>query len=376
VSEDLRTLETPALVLDLARLDRNLARMRERLAAWPAVVFRPHMKTAKCVEVARRALPGGGPITVSTLHEAEYFFAHGFDDILYGVGVSPDKFDRIARLIERSARITVILDNLAAARALAAFVAERRLPLRALVEIDTDGHRSGVTPEADELLPIGAILHEAGVLAGVLTHAGESYNTRSPDALRAITELERSGAVRAAERLRAAGFAAPVVSVGSTPTALFAEDLTGVTEVRAGVYMFQDLVMAGIDVCTPDDLALSVLTTVIGHQAEKNWIITDAGWMALSRDRGTERQPVDQGYGLVCDIDGRRLGDLIVVSANQEHGVIADRHGRPVAAGDFPVGARLRILPNHACATGAQHAAYLALDGGKIVDRWARERGW
>ena len=376
MSEDLRSLETPALVLDLARLDRNLARMRERLSAWPEVTFRPHMKTAKCVEVARRALPSGGPITVSTLHEAEYFFAHGFDDILYGVGVSPDKFDRVARLVERSAKVTVILDNLAAAKALAGFVADRRLPLRALIEIDTDGHRSGVTPEAEGLLPIAGVLHEAGILAGVLTHAGESYNTRSPEALRAIAELERSGAVRAGERVREAGFAAPVVSVGSTPTALFANDLSGVTEVRAGVYMFQDLVMAGIDVCAPDDLALSVLTTVIGHQAEKNWIITDAGWMALSRDRGTERQRVDQGYGLVCDIDGRRLGDLIVVSANQEHGVIADRQGRPVAAGDYPVGTRLRILPNHACATGAQHAAYLALDGDRIIDRWARERGW
>ncbi len=376
MSEDLRTVETPALLLDLARLDRNLDRMRERLAPWPGLVFRPHMKTAKCIEVARRALPQGGPITVSTLYEAEYFFAHGFDDILYGVGISPDKFDRVARLIERSARLTVILDNLPAARALGEFVAERKLPVEALIEIDTDGHRSGVAPESPDLLAIGAVLAEAGILRGVLTHAGESYNMRSRAALRAIAEQERAGAVRAAERLRAAGFPAPVVSVGSTPTALFAEDLSGVTEVRAGVYMFQDLVMAGIDVCSPDDLALSVLATVIGHQTEKNWVITDAGWMAMSRDRGTERQPVDQGYGLVCDIEGRRIGDLIMVSANQEHGVIADRQGGTVRPADFPVGTRLRILPNHACATGAQHAAYLALDGQKIVDRWARERGW
>ncbi len=376
MSELLTHLETPCLILDQARLDKNLARMRHQMAAWPEVAFRPHMKTAKCVEVARRALPHGGPIIVSTLHEAEYFFDHGFEDILYGVGVAVDKLPRIARLVARSASITVILDNLATAEALSDFVREHGLSIKALIEIDTDGHRSGVTPEAEALLPIGQALHEAGILHGVLTHAGESYSARSDADLHTFAELERSGAVRAAERLRAAGFSAPVVSVGSTPTALFAQNLAGVTEVRAGVFMFQDLVMAGVGVCTPDDLALSVLTTVIGHQAEKGWVITDAGWMALSRDRGTERQAVDQGYGLVCDIDGRRIGDLIVISANQEHGVIADRNGSPIRPEGFPIGARLRILPNHACATGAQHGAYAVLKDGVIIDHWPRERGW
>ena len=376
MSEDLGRIQTPALVLDLAKLDENLARMRQTLAPWPQVIFRPHMKTAKCIEVARRALPDGGPIMVSTLHEAEYFFDHGFQDILYGVGVSPDKLGRIARLVERSARVTVILDNLAMAQALAAFVCDRGVVVPALIEIDTDGHRSGVRPAAESLLAIGKVLHDAGLLRGVLTHAGESYNSRSVEDLHAYAELERSGVVHAAERLRAAGFEAPVVSVGSTPTALFAQDLAGVTEVRAGVFMFQDLVMAGIGVCTPHDLALSVLTTVIGHQADKNWIITDAGWMALSRDRGTERQAVDQGYGLVCRLDGQPIGELIVVSANQEHGVIADRNGGAIDLDHFPVGSRLRILPNHACATGAQHGDYVVLEDGVVIDRWSRERGW
>ena len=108
----------------------------------------------------------------------------------------------------------------------------------------------------------------------------------------------------AARLLRSHGHAAPVVSVGSTPTAHFARDLTGVTEVRAGVFVFFDLVMHGIGVCAIDDIALSVLATVIGHKPEKGWILIDAGWMALSRDRGTANHPVDQGYGLVCNADG------------------------------------------------------------------------
>ncbi|MDP1618064.1 alanine racemase [Phenylobacterium sp.] len=376
MSEHLSQVETPSLILDLDRLDRNLARMGAQLAPWPKVAFRPHMKTAKCVDVARRALPQGGPIMVSTLHEAEYFFGHGFDDILYGVGVSPDKLPRIARLAGRGAKITVILDSVAMAEALCGFLAAGGPPITVLIEIDTDGHRSGVRPDAPELLEIGAVLSGAGALGGVLTHAGESYQARSLEDLHAYAELERSGAVQAAERLRSAGWAAPVVSVGSTPTALFAQDLTGVTEVRAGVFMFQDLVMAGVGVCSPNDIALSVLTTVIGHQASRNWIITDAGWMAMSRDRGTERQAVDQGYGLVCDMAGAPIGDLIMVSANQEHGVIADRAGAGLDLSAFPIGSRLRILPNHACATGAQHGAYTVVRGEEILDRWTRERGW
>jgi D-serine deaminase-like pyridoxal phosphate-dependent protein len=190
-----------------------------------------------------------------------------------------------------------------------------------------------------------------------------------------MAETERSGAVRAAQRLREAGFEAPVVSVGSTPTAHFAERLDGVTEVRAGVFVFFDLVMAGIGVCKPEDIALSVLATVNGHRPDKGWALIDAGWMALSRDRGTAKQPLDQGYGAVCDVDGRILRDLIVVSAHQEHGIVAHRNGGTLPR--LPVGTRLRILPNHACATGAQHEGYHVVAGaGAVEGFWPRFSGW
>lgn len=169
----------------------------------------------------------------------------------------------------------------------------------------------------------------------------------------------------------------PVVSVGSTPTATFSERMDGVTEVRAGVYMFFDLVMAGLGVCAVEDIALSVLASVIGHQPERNWVITDAGWMALSRDRGTSAQAVDQGYGLVCDLAGRPIDDLIVTGTNQEHGIVAGRHGRPIDFERFPVGTLLRILPNHACATAAQHAHYQVIAGEPVVEAvWPRFSGW
>lgn len=169
-----------------------------------------------------------------------------------------------------------------------------------------------------------------------------------------------------------------MISVGSTPTAHHATDLSGVTEVRAGVFVFFDLVMAGIGICSVDDIALSVLATVIGHQRDKGWILVDAGWMAMSRDRGTVKQDVDQGYGLVCDRDGRPYGDLILIDANQEHGIIALRPGASGALPDLAVGDRVRILPNHACATGAQHDRYhVVRTGSDAVEAvWPRFGGW
>ena len=139
-----------------------------------------------------------------------------------------------------------------------------------------------------------------------------------------------------------------MVSIGSTPTALFAENYDGVTEVRAGVFAFFDLVQAGLGVCSPHDIAVSVLATVIGHQREKGWTIIDAGWTALSSDRGTESQRVDHGYGLVCDLEGNLLDGLFVTNANQEHGIIARREDFQGSIPDLPYGTKVRILPIHA----------------------------
>ena len=367
---DLHALPTPALLLDEGKMMRNIDRLAAHAAAL-GVTLRPHMKTAKSVDVARRVGAGDRlPVTVSTLAEAEALFVAGYGDILYAVGIAPQKLPRVQELRERGCDLTVILDNAEQA----AVVAAAGVP--ALIEIDSDGHRGGVPPQDPMLIKIGTILSEHGCLRGVMTHAGESYNVRGTAAHADFAEIERAAAVTAAEALRAAGLPCPVVSVGSTPTAHAARDLTGVTELRAGVYMFFDLVMAGIDVCTLDDIALSVLTTVIGHQPAKGWTLIDAGWMALSRDRGTARQDVDQGYGVVCDATGRVIPDLIVTITNQEHGIVALRPRSTGTMPDLPVGTQLRILPNHACATAAQHDRYtvLAPDGGTMT--WPRFGGW
>lgn len=363
------SLDTPYALVDADRLDRNAARLRDHLQAL-GVPLRLHVKTSKSVEVARR-VHDGGPITVSTLAEAEHFADAGYRDVLYAVGIAPHKLPRVAALVRRGVTLTVLLDTLVQAEAVARFAEEEGLRVPALIEIDCDGHRGGVVPADPALVPIGRAL--GGNLAGVLTHAGESYFAPTPDALRKAAQNERDVAVEAATALRDAGLPCAIVSVGSTPTAHAATDLSGVTEVRAGNYVFFDLVMAGIGVCTTDDLALSVVVTVIGHQHDKNWIITDGGWMATSRDRGTQAQAVDQGYGLVADLDGNVIPGLLMTGASQEHGVLGTRDGGPVP--DLPIGTRLRVLPNHACATAAQHGSYRVTDGATVTT-WPRVNGW
>ena len=376
--KNLQQVETPCLVLERGKLERNIARMRDHLAKLK-VGLRPHVKTAKSYDVARLALAGQpGGITVSTLKEAEQFFAHGITDILYAVGITPNKLDHVAALKRRGADITIILDNVESARIVAARGVALGIKFSALIEIDSDGHRSGVKPDDAMLLDIGRILEGGGTqLRGIMTHAGDSYNCDTVEKIRAMAVRERDAVARCAARLRAAGLPCPIVSVGSTPTATYSEDLTGVTEVRAGVYMFFDLVMAGLNVCKVDDIAVSVLATVIGHQPDKGWIITDAGWMAMSRDRGTAAQKIDQCYGVVCDLAGAPLDDLLVVSTNQEHGIVGRRGGGTLDAARYPVGTLLRVLPNHACATAAQHDRYHVVAGdAQVTAVWPRFSGW
>ncbi|MBB4482813.1 DSD1 family PLP-dependent enzyme [Rhizobium etli] len=375
----LEALETPCLVLDTGRMDRNITRLRNRLDGL-GVSLRPHLKTAKSIDVARRVMIAPeGPATVSTLKEAEQFAADGLRDMIYAVGIAPAKLMRIVELRAKGVDLVVVLDTVEQARAVVEASRKTGTRIPAMIEIDCDGHRSGVVPANHaQLLEIGQALAADAELRGVLTHAGDSYKGGGPEAQQRYAEAERAAVVGAAQLLRGAGLPCPVVSVGSTPTAHHAKDLTGVTEVRAGVFVFFDLVMAGIGVCQVDDIALSVLATVIGHQREKGWIITDAGWMSLSRDRGTSKQAVDQGYGLVCDIHGETYGDIIVADANQEHGIIAVRPGSDARLPDLRVGDRVRILPNHACATAAQHEAYHVVQGPShaVEARWPRFGGW
>jgi D-serine deaminase-like pyridoxal phosphate-dependent protein len=373
------SLATPCLLLDQGRLDTNVRRLSKRLSGL-GVAFRPHLKTAKSVDVAKRVMSTtAGPATVSTLKEAEVFARAGVTDMIYAVGIAPSKLDRIVSLRQAGIDIAVVLDSLEQARAVCDASRAAKIRVPALIEIDCDGHRSGLLPDnARDLISIGTLLAEGAELRGILTHAGDSYGAQGIAEFEACAEQERAAAVQAAGILRAAGLPSPVVSVGATPTALYGRDASGLSEVRAGVFMFFDLVQAGIGVCTINEIALSVLSTVIGHQRDRGWLIIDAGWMALSRDRGTAQQKVDQGYGLVCTVGGEPYPDLIVIQANQEHGIVSRRSGSSAPIPDLPIGTKLRVLPNHACATAAQHEGYVVVQEGSpgVQGYWPRFGGW
>ena len=269
----------------------------------------------------------------------------------------------------------MILDTVEAADAVRQFADSQRVLIEALVEIDSDGHRAGVSPDDALLLEIGSRLGTG--LAGVMTHAGASSDCRARDEFEAMSEQERALTLRAAECLRAAGLRCDIVSVGSTPTLHYARNLEGVTEARAGVYAFGDLVQAELGTCGMDDIAIGVLASVIGHNRHHGRVLIDAGFLALSRDRSTSDLPLDWGYGAVCDpISGQVIEEVIVSSTNQEHGIVTSRSSE-IDFGRFPVGSRVKILPNHACATAAAYERYFVTEGSdRIVDVWDRVNGW
>jgi D-serine deaminase-like pyridoxal phosphate-dependent protein len=376
---NLAALRTPALVLDRLVVARNAAAMSAR-ARRHGIALRPHVKTAKCVEVARLATEGQpGAITVSTLAEAEYFAAHGFRDITYAVGLSAGKLDDAVRLRRDGIALRLLVDNLEAARALADRARAQAVRLEAFIEIDSGQRRAGLDPEARELVPLGEALNLPPfvALAGVLTHAGQSYHAKGAEAIARVAEAERTAVLRAAERLRAAGLPCPVLSTGATPTATHGRSFEGLSEIRPGNYVFHDLTMVSLGVCRIEDVAVSVLASVIGHHKGAGHILIDAGFMALSKDLGAHDYLPDAGFGYVMEERGRaRLPGLSVTEVNQEHGMIKVR-----GSGDYerlPVGARVRVLPNHSCATAAMYGYYNVVEGAddNVLGRWARCTGW
>ncbi len=377
----LADLETPCLILDRTRLESNAARMTQRYAG-TGVNLRPHMKTAKSIDVARIATAGNfGGITVSTLKEAEYFADNGVTDITYAVSVVPDKFSRISALVDRGVTLTTITDQIAMAEEVSRRAVVHGIIIDMLIELDSGERRAGVMAESGDLIDLGLRIAELpGVrLRGVITHAGNSYQGRSIDEITRIAEAERICAVTAATRLRAAGLPVEVVSVGSTPTATHFASLEGLTEMRCGVYMFGDVFQSEIFSCAIDDLAVSVLATVIGHRQEMNCALIDAGGLALSKDRSTGAPglPEDIGFGMVMDVTCQQRIDRVRVGhVYQEHGMLVS--DGPFPFDELPIGSRVRVLPNHVCMTAAMYDEYHVLEGTddtRMVN-WPRINGW
>ncbi len=372
----MKNLKTPCLLLDIARVRRNAERMSD-VAKRNGVRLRPHVKTHKCVEVARLETAGhAGAITVSTLAEARAFARAGFSDITYAVPIERGKFAdaiEIARL--GGIRLNLLTDDAETVKALDAAAVDAGLQFDVFVKIDCGTHRVGVETHAAEAVEIPRSITNSRKLkfAGLLTHAGHSYNARSKDEILLAARHERDSMVGLAERLRSQSIEVPTVSIGSTPTMSTIDNLDGIDEIRPGNYIFFDNFQATLGSCLFADTALTVLTAVIHKDHTRRRIVVDAGAVALSKDRGPVGIDPSCGYGRVLDIEGNETG-MRVTGLSQEHGEIDA--GESGAFDKLKVGDRLRILANHSCLTAAQHSHYNVIEDGQIIDRWEIHRGW
>jgi D-serine deaminase-like pyridoxal phosphate-dependent protein len=356
-------VETPALLLHVDVVERNLGRMAER-ARRLGVSLRPHAKTHKCVELARRQLAHGAiGLTVATLAEAEAFVKAGIADLTWAFPIDATHIPH-ARRLARRATLRVVTDDLATARALAGS------GLHVWLKVDCGYHRAGVDPESAYAVEVARELARADGLTfdGILSHSGHAYKTTNKAEAAQVAEAERFVMVRFAQRLRLAGIAVPGISVGSTPAMAAVEDLTGVSEARPGNYIFYDRTMVLIGCCDADDVGVTVLATIVSHQPGASQLVVDAGALALSKDTGPAHLALPPSFGAV-----RGHPELTIGSLSQEHGVV--RGPVDLLEGRFSVGERIEIVPNHSCLTVAHYDHYHVMREGREIDRWRIERG-
>jgi D-serine deaminase-like pyridoxal phosphate-dependent protein len=347
-------IDTPALLVDVPRLRRNIAAM-QALADRAGVALRPHTKTHKSPVIARMQVEAGARgITVAKVGEAEVMVAAGFDDLFIAYPlIGEAKYRSLLPLLER-ATIRVAADSPEGVAALSAFFGPRGVRLPVLVEVDTGFRRTGVQTDEEAVALVQAIDAAPGlVFGGLMEFGGHAYGACSEAERQTIAAAEGARLTELAARLAALGLAPPVISTGSTPSMPFVAEVAGVTEVRPGVYVFGDLKQAELGTLARDQCALTVLATVVSHPAPGRYII-DSGTKALSSDHYASWT-----YGELKDYPG-----VTITRASEEHGIIED------AILPLHVGDRVEVIPNHACGTCNMHDELYAVEGGQVVAVW------
>jgi D-serine deaminase-like pyridoxal phosphate-dependent protein len=345
-------LDTPALLVDLDKLDDNIASMAAQ-ASQVGLALRPHFKTHKSIDIARRQLAAGAVgITVAKLDEAEALIEHGIEApilLAYQV-VSAPKLDRAMELAARGALILAV-DSAAGASILGRSAAGAGITLEVWIEIDSGLRRCGVVSAEAPALARKVGEFEALRLTGMFTHAGQSYAAADEREVEAIAGLEADAVVQAALATRAIGIPIETISAGSTPTARFLRGGAGLTEMRPGTYVFYDELQVALGTVERDRCALSIATTVVSRPAADRAVI-DAGSKTFGLDRGAHSSSLLTAYGHLVDAEGS------LVRLSEEHGVLDIPAESPIAIGD-----RVRIVPNHVCSVSNLGRWFYALRG-------------
>ena len=370
--QTIQDLRTPCYVVYKSILQRNAQRMRDR-AEKLGCALRPHVKTCKAVEAAKIATNGRmRRICVSTLREAQFFADAGFDDILYTTPLTPDKLPEVHDLNRRLGTFHVMVDHPDQANALlASTLAADGKALSVFVCVDCGYHRDGVDPTDESSVALVRSLHASrGVaFAGLYTHGGHSYDAADAAALAAVGEAERDVTVGFARALRAGGVPVPIVGVGSTPTCSRPPaHLEGIDEMHPGNYVYYDMTQVGLGACAVEDVAVRVLTRVVGHYVKANTLLVDCGWTGASK----------QGVG-AAGYDGfPEAPHLRLVNLKQECGEVSSVDGAPIPWARHPIGSMLAIAPYHSCAATHQHAEVhvLADDRATVLETWPICKGW
>ena len=355
IGRSIHELPTPAVLIDLPTLRRNIAQMAE-LARGFGVVLRPHWKTSKCVEVARLQLETGAVgLTAATAAEVEALTEAGFENLFWAYPPVGSHRIETALRAARRARLIVGLDSLASAEPLAEAAAAEGIEVDIRLEVDTGLGRTGVDPEDAPAVARELARMPGLVLEGVFTHEGQVQGVGA-DPERRLEVGTAAGQLLAqvAERLRADGLEIRSVSVGSTAGARSAPRVPGVTEARPGTYVYGDENQVAIGTIDPADTAMTVLSRVISTQRGEP-VLVDAGIKAMSSD-GTMHG--DGRIGTVVSDSGG-----VLATGNEEHGYL--RGSSPLQVGDL-----VRIRPNHACGLTNMHARVFAVEDGVVVDIW------
>jgi D-serine deaminase-like pyridoxal phosphate-dependent protein len=356
---ELPPIDTPALLIDLDVVARNLAWMQEK-ADTHGVALRPHIKTHKIAELALMQVRlGASGVTAAKVSEAEVMAEAGIDNIfIANQVVTREKIKRLVAL-SRKAQIAIGLDSLDGARTLSEIFGAEGVTIDYLIEIDTGLKRCGVSPGE----PAVQLLREVDSFPslnfkGIFTHAGHVYSAGSPEQVAEISLSESRLITETAEGFHQIGIKVDRVSVGSTPTMKVWQGHNGIHEIRPGNYIFNDAMQVALGVAESEDCALTVLATVISRPASDRAVI-DAGSKVFALDKGVHGKEMIRGFGVVL------RKEAILERLSEEHGVMLLAPQVKLDIGD-----RVRIIPNHSCPVVNLFDRAYGLRGNEVVEEF------